>query len=308
MTIQAWDFIPGQNFVLEMHKASINANKTLAVLSQSYLDALYTQPEWAAAFSDDPLGISCKIIPIRVRPCKLEGMLRQIIFIDLLDRDESDARAALLLGVSGKRVKPATAPDFPSNNPDLKSKKSPSEPKKKVVSKLKIADRHKGREYLKFHFGKLITETQGDGYFMLLDVDKMSGINRKFGDELGNEVLNIILNMLKEIEEPDIYGRCGDDTFFAIFKSFDHSTAYSWYKQILNRIKSNDWQKLAPKLFVSCSIGYVRFDKKDVPDRVVSRTIIGLDNAKALGGNAIYAGPGYVSKRAIFSSWEEDLS
>ena len=40
--IQAWDFRPGSNFVLEMQKAASNAERTIAVLSQDYLDAEFT--------------------------------------------------------------------------------------------------------------------------------------------------------------------------------------------------------------------------------------------------------------------------
>ena len=42
--IQAWDFQPGSNFVLDMHRASSNCERTIAVLSPDYLNALYTQP------------------------------------------------------------------------------------------------------------------------------------------------------------------------------------------------------------------------------------------------------------------------
>ena len=48
--IQAWDFRPGANFVLEMHKAAEQTQKTIVVLSENYLKAEFTQPEWAAAF------------------------------------------------------------------------------------------------------------------------------------------------------------------------------------------------------------------------------------------------------------------
>ncbi|SRR5256885_16655553 len=51
VVIQAWDFRPGSNFILEMQKAATEAERTIAVLSNGYLDALYTQPEWAAAFA-----------------------------------------------------------------------------------------------------------------------------------------------------------------------------------------------------------------------------------------------------------------
>jgi len=48
--LQAWDFRPGSNFVLEMNRAASEIKRTIAVLSPDYLNALYTHPEWAAAF------------------------------------------------------------------------------------------------------------------------------------------------------------------------------------------------------------------------------------------------------------------
>jgi hypothetical protein len=44
--IQAWDFRPGANFILEMHKAAEQTQKTILVLSEDYLKAEFTKPEW----------------------------------------------------------------------------------------------------------------------------------------------------------------------------------------------------------------------------------------------------------------------
>jgi TIR domain len=52
--IQAWDFRPGGNFVLEMQKAASGTENTIVVLSPAYLQSEFTQPEWAAAFAQDP--------------------------------------------------------------------------------------------------------------------------------------------------------------------------------------------------------------------------------------------------------------
>jgi hypothetical protein len=52
--LQAWDFRPGANFALEMHRAAANARRTIAVISPSYISGLYTRAEWAAAFAQDP--------------------------------------------------------------------------------------------------------------------------------------------------------------------------------------------------------------------------------------------------------------
>ncbi|MCI0391423.1 MAG: HEAT repeat domain-containing protein [Acidobacteria bacterium] len=116
-TIQAWDFRPGSNFVLDMHHAAATAERTIAVLSPDYLQSLYTQPEWAAAFAQDPTSVYKKLLPIRVRDCKLNGLLAQIVYIDLANMDEASAKEALLAGVNPERAKPSTPPGFPGSAP-----------------------------------------------------------------------------------------------------------------------------------------------------------------------------------------------
>ena len=86
--LQAWDFQPGMNFVLEMDKAATVARCTIAVLSPDYLSARYTQPEWAEAFRRDPKSEKGALLPVRVRKCEIEGLLGSIIYIDLVDLDE----------------------------------------------------------------------------------------------------------------------------------------------------------------------------------------------------------------------------
>jgi tetratricopeptide (TPR) repeat protein len=115
VVIQAWDFRPGGNFVLEMDRA-VGAQKTIAVLSEDYLSAAYTQPEWAAAFANDPQGLAQTLIPIRVRDCKPTGLLRPLIYVDLVELSEQDARQAVL-GAMQARAKPPQKPKFPGALP-----------------------------------------------------------------------------------------------------------------------------------------------------------------------------------------------
>jgi hypothetical protein len=110
--LDVWNFRPGENFVLRMQEAATESDLTLAVLSKYYLEALYTQPEWAAAFAKDPTGKERKLIPVRVAACSLTGMLSQIICIDLVGLREQDAERALLDGLkpSGKPAQPSPFP------------------------------------------------------------------------------------------------------------------------------------------------------------------------------------------------------
>src|SRR5262245_22433090 len=91
VTIQAWHFRPGQNFVLEMERAATGADRMIAVLSQDYLNAAFTQSEWAAAFTQDPKGKERKLIPIRVKECKPEGIFASIIYLDLVGLTSQEA-------------------------------------------------------------------------------------------------------------------------------------------------------------------------------------------------------------------------
>jgi tetratricopeptide (TPR) repeat protein len=111
--LQAWDFSAGSNFVIEMHNAARNARRTIALLSPDYLQAHFTQPEWAAAFVQDPTGEKGTLLPVRVHPCKLDGLLASISYIDLVDLDEVAAQTTLRAKVTATRAKPSQPPGFP---------------------------------------------------------------------------------------------------------------------------------------------------------------------------------------------------
>ncbi|MEG3437711.1 TIR domain-containing protein [Pannus brasiliensis CCIBt3594] len=115
VVIQAWDFRPGSNFVLEMQKATVQAKQTIAVLSDNYLDALYTQPEWAAAFVQDPTGENRTLIPIRVAECKPKGLLQSIVYTDLVNLTDAEIARTTILNALQERAKPVRSPAFPGS-------------------------------------------------------------------------------------------------------------------------------------------------------------------------------------------------
>ena len=111
--IQAWDFRPGSNFVLEMQRAATEADRTIMVLSPDYLKSQFASPEWAAAFAQDPQGLKRKLVPVMVRQCQPPGLLISVLLISLVGEDESAAKGLLLNGLNAKRAKPAQRPSFP---------------------------------------------------------------------------------------------------------------------------------------------------------------------------------------------------
>ena len=89
VVLQAWDFRPGSNSVLDVQRATAECEKTIAVLSEPYLKAAYTQSEWAAAFASDPQGLQRTLMPVRVGECEPEGLLKQIVYVDLVGVTEA---------------------------------------------------------------------------------------------------------------------------------------------------------------------------------------------------------------------------
>jgi len=106
--IQAWDFPPGTHFVAAMDHAAKHAECTLLVLSPAYLRSDFAFAEWAAAWRHDPKGIRRRVLPVRVEPCDLDGLLAPIVYLDLVGLDEVRASSCLLEGVHEGRRKPST--------------------------------------------------------------------------------------------------------------------------------------------------------------------------------------------------------
>jgi TIR domain len=113
VVLQAWDFRAGSNFVLEMQRAAAAARRTIAVLSPAYLESHFAAPEWAAAFAQDPEGLQSKLVPVRVQECAPDGMLKALVFVDLVGLDAQEACRQLLDRLNAKRGKPDRAPAFP---------------------------------------------------------------------------------------------------------------------------------------------------------------------------------------------------
>jgi hypothetical protein len=111
VVIQAWDFVG--NWIVKMDTAMQETERTIAVLSPHYLEAMFTQSEWAAAFRRDPTGKRDLLIPVRVEPVEPQGILGQIVYVDLVGRNEKEGLELLLKRILGLRGKPDVRPDFP---------------------------------------------------------------------------------------------------------------------------------------------------------------------------------------------------
>lgn len=111
--IQAWDFKSGGVFPGDMHRALQQSARVIAVLSPAYMESGFCQPEWQAAFADDPTGEKGVLVCVRVADFKPDGLMRGRTYIDLVDLTEEKACTRLMERLDQKRAVPASAPSFP---------------------------------------------------------------------------------------------------------------------------------------------------------------------------------------------------
>ena len=114
--VQAWDFVPGSNWIQGMQAGVARAARTIAVLSPAYLESEYGTAEWQAAWASDPAGAQRKLLVTRVTDCDRPGLLAGVVSVDLFGTTEAEARARLRTMVSSAitgRAKPEVPPVFP---------------------------------------------------------------------------------------------------------------------------------------------------------------------------------------------------
>lgn len=130
--VQAWDFPPGSDFVNSMNRAIKQSTRVLPILSASYIESEHANSEWRDHQRRDPSASKSLIVPIRVRSCRIEGLLGPRVYIDLLGiSDAQEAKRKLVDEISklpklpeapaetgkdlptGNRSKPECSPRFP---------------------------------------------------------------------------------------------------------------------------------------------------------------------------------------------------
>jgi tetratricopeptide (TPR) repeat protein len=112
--LQAWDFRPGENFVVGMRRALDTAERTLAVVSMAYLGSVYGSDEWTAAFIHERPD-QTSLLVVRIEDVPLPPLLRPWVHVDLVGVDAETAVKRLLDGVTKGRRKPDQEPPFPGN-------------------------------------------------------------------------------------------------------------------------------------------------------------------------------------------------
>ncbi|MFA1542925.1 TIR domain-containing protein [Actinomadura monticuli] len=115
--MQAWDFVPGTNFIDFMDRGLSEAKAVVAVLSRNYLRSRYGRLEWMAALRADPDDPARKLVTVRIEDCPIDGLLSTITYVDLVGIDDPDEARGLLMrriaeALAG-HARPLDGPGFP---------------------------------------------------------------------------------------------------------------------------------------------------------------------------------------------------
>lgn len=105
VTIQAWDFRPGDNFISKMNEALVECKKLVVILSNSYLKSKWCEAEWTSKLTEQIMLQERRIIPIRIEPVDLTGLLSPIVYIDIVDKSEEEAKNEILNGIKDKKLR-----------------------------------------------------------------------------------------------------------------------------------------------------------------------------------------------------------
>jgi hypothetical protein len=116
--VQAWDFVPGTNWIQMMQDGVSNSERVIIVMSSDYLaSSVFGAAEWQAVWAKDPTGAQRRVLPVRVARCERPGLLTGIVGVDLFDITEPQAHQRLHDAIDHAlvgRAKPLTAPAFPA--------------------------------------------------------------------------------------------------------------------------------------------------------------------------------------------------
>ncbi|MCQ0004168.1 toll/interleukin-1 receptor domain-containing protein [Actinomadura madurae] len=108
--MQAWDFVPGTNFIDFMDRGLSEAKAVVAVLSRNYLRSRYGRLEWMAALRAAPDDPARKLVTVRIEDCPIDGLLSTITYVDLVGVDDPDEARGLLM----RRIREALAGPRPA--------------------------------------------------------------------------------------------------------------------------------------------------------------------------------------------------
>jgi diguanylate cyclase (GGDEF)-like protein len=175
----------------------------------------------------------------------------------------------------------AQQPDYSPVEQILEHKSDDKNDKGEIAASIEsmIADRHE----------------MGDAASVIfMDVDGMSHINKRFGADVGDEVLKIVETVFSTIPRSrhieSYTTKWGEDEFISCI-NFTEQATIDLAEAIRTQIENYSWSDIAIDLHVTASFGVAQFNPNERTTDCLLRAIHGTFSAKKGGGNKIKKGP-----------------
>jgi len=136
----------------------------------------------------------------------------------------------------------------------------------------------------------LLREAEASGQTLtlaLIDADRFKGINDLHGHGVGDQVLQILAQMLKDnTRGSDLLLRYGGEEFLVLFPDTVPDRAFEVCERLRHCVETYAWQDLAPGLEVTLSIGLASTPPY-ATDLLIARADSAMYRAKHLGRNRV---------------------
>jgi diguanylate cyclase (GGDEF)-like protein len=143
-----------------------------------------------------------------------------------------------------------------------------------------------------FNRGRIIeifeNKLENNNAILLLDIDNFKEINDKFGHVIGDQVLKVIAEILKEsVRNGDAVGRYGGEEFLIILDNINEEELHTVSERIRAGLEEHSWSYEGLK--TTCSIGVCNIYSDDA-DEILHHVDQLMYKAKLSGKNQVIYG------------------
>ncbi len=114
--LQQWSFA-NKSFINQMQAALEDGTRIVALLSPEYLKSDFCAAEWQSVLADDPLNRKSRLIVLRIGACAPSGLLKALMYWDLVGVDEPEARRRIVLAAAAGNETRTSPPPVATADP-----------------------------------------------------------------------------------------------------------------------------------------------------------------------------------------------